>query len=78
VVQLPVSPPQPVVHATGTSRGMSAGCGVLIVLFILLTVGLPLYLAGNELLPRPGRRRLISARCCPSWRVPHRPSPTLL
>ncbi len=54
VVQLPVSPPQPVVHATGTSRGMSAGCGVLIVLFILLTVGLPLYLAGNELFAKTG------------------------
>ena len=33
---------------------MSAGCGVLIVLFILLTVGLPLYLAGNELFAKTG------------------------
>ncbi|HET7078074.1 MAG TPA: NHL repeat-containing protein [Chloroflexia bacterium] len=41
--------PSPPVMASGTSRGMGAGCGVLLVLFILLTVGLPLYLAGNEL-----------------------------
>src|SRR6476620_5924233 len=53
IVQMPVSPP-PVVVSTGTSRGMSAGCGVLLVLFILLTVGLPLYLAGNELFAKTG------------------------
>jgi len=53
VVQMPVSPP-PVVVSTGTSRGMSSGCGVLLVLFILLTVGLPLYLAGNELFAKTG------------------------
>src|SRR5690349_15336718 len=44
VVQMPVHPPQPITNATDKSRGTGAGCGVLIVLFILLTVALPIYL----------------------------------
>jgi predicted RNA-binding Zn-ribbon protein involved in translation (DUF1610 family) len=49
VVQLPASAPQPVVYANSTSRGAGRGCAVLIGLFILLMVGLPLYLARDEL-----------------------------
>jgi len=48
VVQLPVNPSPPVV-ASGTSGGMGGGCGVLLVLFILLTVGVPIYLAGTDM-----------------------------